>query len=162
MRARDKIRTRAELRRILARERRRGRRIVLTNGLFDLFHVGHLRGLEQARALGDVLVVAVNRDRRARELKGPSRPIIPERQRAEVVAGLACVDYVVLFGEDTPAALVRALEPDVVAKGSEYRGTDPPEKRTVEAQGGHFVFLRQIPGVRSTLVLDRIRRRPHR
>ncbi len=162
MRARDKIRTRAELRRILARERRRGRRIVLTNGLFDLFHVGHLRGLEQARALGDVLVVAVNRDRRARELKGPSRPIIPERQRAEVVAGLACVDYVVLFGEDAPAALVRALEPDVVAKGSEYRGTDPPEKRTVEAQGGRFVFLRRIPGVRSTLVLDRIRRRSRR
>ncbi len=162
MRARDKIRTRADLRLILARERKRGRRIVLTNGLFDLFHVGHLRGLEQARALGDVLVVAVNRDRRARELKGPGRPIIPERQRAEVVAGLACVDYVVLFGEDTPAALVRALEPDVVAKGSEYRGTDPQEKRTVEAQGGRFVFLRQIPGVRSTLVLDRIRRRPHR
>ena len=162
MRARDKIRTRAELRRILARERRRGRRIVLTNGLFDLFHVGHLRGLEQARALGDVLVVAVNRDRRARELKGPGRPIIPERQRAEVVAGLACVDYVVLFGEDTPAALVRALEPDMVAKGSEYRGTDPPEKRAVEAQGGRFVLLRQIPGVRSTLLLDRIRRRPRR
>jgi D-beta-D-heptose 7-phosphate kinase/D-beta-D-heptose 1-phosphate adenosyltransferase len=162
MRARDKIKGRATLARILERERRRGRRIVLTSGFFDLFHVGHLRSLEQARALGDVLVVGVNRDRRARELKGPGRPVVHERQRAEIVAGLECVDYVVLFGEDTPDPLVRALRPDVMAKGSEYRGTDPPEKTAVESFGGRFVFLRQIPGVRSTLLLDRVRGRSRR
>ena len=162
MRARDKIKGRAELGRLLERERRNGRRIVFTNGFFDLFHVGHLRALEQARSLGDVLVVGVNRDRRARELKGPGRPAVPERQRAEVVAGLSCVDFVVLFGEDTATPLVRTLRPDVVAKGSEYRGADPPEKRAVEAQGGRFVYLRQVPGVRSTLLVDRVRRRSGR
>jgi D-beta-D-heptose 7-phosphate kinase/D-beta-D-heptose 1-phosphate adenosyltransferase len=154
----DKVLGRRALRQRVAREQRRGRRVVFTNGCFDLLHVGHLRSLEQARGLGDLLVVGVNRDRRVRELKGPGRPLIPARQRAELVAGLACVDYVALFGEDTPVPLIRALQPDVVAKGGEYRGNDPPEKQVIEALGGRFVYLRQIPGVRSTLLVQGLRR----
>jgi D-beta-D-heptose 7-phosphate kinase/D-beta-D-heptose 1-phosphate adenosyltransferase len=158
---RAKIKGRRALARLLERERRKGRRIVFTNGCFDLLHVGHLRSLEQARGLGDLLVVGVNRDRRVRELKRSGRPLVPERQRAEMIAGLACVDYVVLFGEDTAAPLIRALQPHVVAKGSEYRGTSPPEESVIRELGGRFVYLRQVPGIRSTRLaaqLDRIDR----
>jgi D-beta-D-heptose 7-phosphate kinase/D-beta-D-heptose 1-phosphate adenosyltransferase len=158
VRSRDKIQGRRVLQQRLEWERRRGRRIVFTNGCFDWLHVGHLRSLEEARTLGDVLVVGVNRDRRVRDLKGPGRPLVPARQRAELVAGLACVDYVVLFGEDTPVPVIRALRPDVVAKGGEYRGAGPPEKRVIEALGGRFICLRQVAGVRSTQLLDRARR----
>ncbi len=154
-RARDKIKSRRALREILARERRARRRVTFTSGCFDVLHVGHLRSLEQSAALGDVLVVGLNRDERVRELKGAGRPVLPERQRAELLAGLACVDYVVLFGEDTPVELIRALEPDVVCKGGEYRGTHPPEQVMIESLGGKFVLLRQTPGVRSSLLLRR-------
>jgi D-beta-D-heptose 7-phosphate kinase/D-beta-D-heptose 1-phosphate adenosyltransferase len=157
--AREKVRGRRALERVLQRTRRAGKRIVFTNGCFDLLHVGHVRALEAARRLGDVLVVGVNRDARVRELKGVGRPVTPERQRAEMVAALECVDYVVLFGEDTACALIRQLRPHVAAKGGEYRGTEPPEKGVVESIGGRFVYLRQVPGSRSSLVLDRIARR---
>ncbi len=133
--------------------------MVCTSGCFDLLHVGHLRALEEAAALGDILVVGLNRDRRVRELKGLGRPVQPEAQRAELVAGLACVDCVVLFGEDTPVELIRALEPDVVCKGGEYRGARPPEQELIESLGGEFVLLRQTPRVRSSLLVRRARRR---
>ncbi|MEE8557381.1 MAG: adenylyltransferase/cytidyltransferase family protein [Myxococcota bacterium] len=157
-RARDKIFVKRRLADRLVRDRRGGRRVVFTNGCFDLLHVGHLRSLEQARSLGDILIVGVNRDRRARELKGAGRPVVVERQRAELVAGLRCVDYVVLFGEDTPAPLIRALRPDIVAKGGEYRGGDAEEKGLIESLGGQFVYLRQVPGIRSTHLVERARR----
>ncbi len=158
-RARDKIRSRRALRAFLIRQRRSGRRVVFTSGCFDLLHVGHLRALEEAAALGDILVVGLNRDRRVRELKGLGRPVQPEAQRAELIAGLACVDCVVLFGEDTPVELIRALEPDVVCKGGEYRGTRPPEQELIESLGGEFVLLRQTPRVRSSLLVQRAKRR---
>jgi cytidyltransferase-like protein len=105
-RAQQKISSRKALRSKLVRRQARGERIVFTSGCFDVLHIGHLRSVEEARSLGDVLVVGVNRDRRVRELKGRSRPVVPERQRAELLAGFACVDHVVLFGEDTPAPLI--------------------------------------------------------
>jgi len=156
MRARDKILSRQKLRPLLARAQSRGRRVVFTNGCFDLLHVGHLRSFEQARGHGDLLVVGVNRDRRVRELKGASRPIIPESQRAEMVAGFAAVDYVVLFSEDTPSELIRALRPDIVCKGSEYRGQPTEERRTIEELGGRCVFLRQTPGIRTSRILEKL------
>jgi D-beta-D-heptose 7-phosphate kinase/D-beta-D-heptose 1-phosphate adenosyltransferase len=156
--ARSKIRSRRALRALLEGARRSGRRIVFTNGCFDLLHIGHVRALEAARRLGDVLVVGVNRDRRVRELKGPGRPIVPEHQRAEVVASLQCVDHVVLFGEDTPTGLIRDLRPHVVAKGGEYRRAEPPEKRVAESAGARFVYLRQIPRARSSRLIERARR----
>ena len=158
-RARDRVIGRRALVARLERERRRGRRIVFTSGCYDLLHVGHLRGLQEAAALGDVLVVGVNRDARVRELKGAGRPVTPERQRAEMVAGLAPVDWVVLFPEADAAPLIRALRPDVVCKGGEYRGLCTPEARAIEELGGTFAGLRQTPGVRTSATIDRLRRR---
>ncbi len=155
--ARNKLIGRKRLSEIVARERRRGRTVVFTNGCFDLLHVGHLRSLEQARQQGDLLVVGVNRDRRVRELKGPGRPLVSERQRAELVAGLTCVDWVALFGEATPIPLIRALQPDIVCKGGEYREGGTPERELIESMGGRFVLLRQIPGVRSSRLIERAR-----
>jgi len=152
---REKVLGRAAAARKIAAARARGQRVVFTNGCYDILHVGHLRSLEQAKTLGDVLVVGVNRDRRVRELKGPKRPVVPDRQRAELLAGLVPVDYVVLFGEDHPAPLIRALRPDIVCKGSEYRGQDSAEKRMIESLGGRFVLLRQIPGVRSSRIIEK-------
>ena len=157
--ARDKIKSRRALRETLAVQRRARRRVIFTSGCFDILHVGHLRSLEESAALGDLLVIGLNRDKRVRELKGAGRPVLPERQRAELLAGLACVDYVVLFGEDTPVELIRALEPDVVCKGGEYRGTRPPEQALIESLGGEFVLLRQTPGVRTSRLLRRTKPR---
>ena len=156
MKARDKILSRHKLRPLLERAQKRGKQIVFTNGCFDLLHVGHLRSFEQARGHGDLLVVGVNRDRRVRELKGAGRPVIPEAQRAEMVAGFAAVDYVVLFDEDTPSALIRALRPDIICKGSEYRGQPTEELRTIQELGGRCVFLRQTPGIRTSRILERL------
>src|SRR5690348_9449394 len=108
--------------------RRDGRTVVWTNGCFDLLHVGHLRNLQAARALGDALVVGINDDASVRRLKGPGRPIVPAAERAEMVAALACVDAVVLFGEDTPETALARLRPDVHCKGADYA---PPDGKPV-------------------------------
>ncbi len=155
MSARQKILSRVSLRRRIARAHSRGQRVVLTSGCYDVLHVGHVRGFEAARRHGDLLVVGVNRDQRVREIKGPGRPLVPERQRAEVIAGLEAVDYVVLFGEDDAGPLIRALRPDVVCKGGEYRGARIPEREAIEALEGRFVLLRQTPGVRSSKIIAR-------
>jgi len=118
--ARSKILGRDVLLRAVRSARRKGERIVFTNGCFDWLHVGHVRSLEQARGLGDRLVVAVNSDASVRKLKGPTRPLVPARQRAELLAALACVDWVVIFGASTPLSLIKALEPDVLAKGGDW------------------------------------------
>jgi rfaE bifunctional protein nucleotidyltransferase chain/domain len=113
-----------------------GRTIALANGIFDLFHVGHLRYLEGARALADELVVAVNTDRSTRENKGPGRPVVPEAERAEIVAALACVDHVVLFDSKDVVPVIRALRPDVHVKGTDYTPETIPERAEVERHGG--------------------------
>lgn len=113
-----------------------GRRIVLANGCFDLLHVGHVRYLEGARALGDVLFVGVNSDASVRRLKGPGRPVLPAAERAEILAALRAVDHVVVFDDDTAEALVRGLRPDVHAKGTDYTEVSVPERATVLAVGG--------------------------
>ncbi|HVE85962.1 MAG TPA: adenylyltransferase/cytidyltransferase family protein [Myxococcales bacterium] len=118
------------------RLREAGKRIALANGVFDLLHVGHVRYLQGARALADALVVAVNSDRSARAYKGPGRPIIPEAERAELVAALACTDLVLLFDEPDARAVIRALRPDVHVKGTDYTPETVPERDEVEAYGG--------------------------
>jgi rfaE bifunctional protein nucleotidyltransferase chain/domain len=149
---------RAELLEALAAERRAGRRIVFTNGCFDLLHAGHVRTLAAARALGDVLVVAVNADESVRRLrKGPERPIFPQQERAEVVAALAAVDYVTIFPEDTPLELVRAIVPDVLAKGGDWAPESIVGAEIVRAAGGRVVSLPYHPGLSTTEVLRRIR-----
>jgi len=157
-RARERILSRAAARSAVRSAQRRGERVVFTNGCFDLLHVGHVRSLEQAKSLGDRLIVAVNRDASVRRLKGRARPIVAERQRAELVAALACVDWVVLFGEPTPLALIRALRPDVLAKGGDWRHDEIVGSDDVKGWGGRVERLRVVPGIRSTILVERARR----
>jgi rfaE bifunctional protein nucleotidyltransferase chain/domain len=133
--AADKILTESRLKAIVAGHRRAGRRIVLTNGAFDLLHVGHVRALEEAATLGGVLVVAVNSDAGVRAAKGAGRPVVPERERAEMVAALACVDHVMLFHDATVDRLLEALRPDVHAKGRDYTVDTVPERATAQRLG---------------------------
>lgn len=161
-RARDKILTRTRAAQVLRRAQRRGERVVFSNGCFDLLHVGHVRSLEEARSHGDRLVVAINTDRSVRSLKGPGRPVVGERQRAEVLAGLACVDWVVLFGEETPLRVIRALRPDVLAKGGDWKRDQIVGREDVEGWGGRVVRLRQVPGVRTSAVVERMAKRGKR
>jgi rfaE bifunctional protein nucleotidyltransferase chain/domain len=133
---RDKIREVRALRKLLASEKERGRRIVFANGCFDLLHVGHIRYLEGARALGDRLVVGINSDTSVRALKGPGRPLQPEADRAEIVGSLECVDYVVVFDDRTVDNLLMELKPDIHAKGTDYTADSVPERATVRAYGG--------------------------
>lgn len=129
-------------------------RVVTTNGCFDLLHVGHLEVLRQARALGDTLVVLVNDDDSVRRLKGPSRPIVSADDRAELVAALEPVDYVVLFSEDTPERALGAIRPAVHVKGGDYAAADLPETKVVEAGGGRVVIVPLVAG-RSTSEMER-------
>ena len=158
-RTQAKLLSRRALRARLAQLAKRGQRAVLTSGCYDLLHVGHLRSFKAARRHGDLLVVGVNRDKRVRELKGRGRPIVPERQRAELIAGLGVVDFVVLFGEEDAAALIRELRPAVYCKGGEYRRRRIPEQDAIESVGGRFRLLRQVPGVRSSRLIARASKR---
>ena len=156
--ARTKVLTRAAAVRAVRAARRRGERVVFTNGCFDLLHVGHVRSLEQARAQGDRLVVALNTDASVRRNKGPGRPIVPARQRAEVLAALGCVDFVVLFAEATPLATLEALRPDVLAKGGDWALDAIVGRAEVESWGGRIVRLREVPGVRTTAIVESARK----
>lgn len=154
----EKIKSQAELLALLDKHRTEGKRIVFTNGCFDLMHIGHTRYLQAARDLGDVLVVAVNSDRSARSLnKGPGRPIVPDAQRAEVVAALGCVDYVVLFPEPDPGALIARIQPDVLVKGGDWAPEQIVGRETVEARGGTVRTIPLIPDVSTTALVEQIR-----
>lgn len=131
-----KIAPLAEVARACEAHRAAGRTVALANGVFDLLHVGHVRYLEAARAMADVLVVAVNTDASTRRNKGPDRPVIPEAERAELVAALGCVDHVVLFDEPTVVPVIRALRPHLQVKGTDYTPEGIPERAEVEAYGG--------------------------
>jgi len=137
--------------------RRRGARVVFTNGVFDILHVGHLDLLERARALGDVLVVGVNSDASVRRLKGNGRPIVPLRERMEMLAGLKPVDVVVAFGEDTPAAIIAAIRPAVLVKGADYRADQIVGADTVRALGGRVVRVRLSHGRSTSRIVSRAR-----
>ena len=147
------------LRERLAADRAASRRIVFTNGVFDLLHAGHVRSLKGARALGDVLVVGVNDDESVRRLKGERRPVVPLEQRAEVLAALACVDYVAPFGEDTPAKLIEAVEPDVLAKGADYADKEVVGSDFVRARGGRVELVPLVPNVSTSDLVAEILRR---
>jgi D-beta-D-heptose 7-phosphate kinase/D-beta-D-heptose 1-phosphate adenosyltransferase len=141
----------------ISSERARGRRIVFTNGVFDLLHPGHVRYLQAARALGDVLVVGLNADASVRRNKGPARPITPQDERAEVLAALACVDAVVIFGEDTPADIIRLVQPDVLVKGADWPADQIVGRETVEARGGRVVRVPVEQGYSTTAIVGRVR-----
>ncbi len=153
--------------RVLAREaaaelaaslRAAGRIVVFTNGVFDLLHRGHVRYLHSARAEGDALIVGINSDRSVRAIKGPARPVMPEHERAEVIAALAVVDAAVVFDEDTPDAIVRAIQPDVLVKGADWPADQIVGRDTVEARGGRVVRVPIEEGYSSTRLIEAMRR----
>lgn len=142
---------------VTARLRATGRRIVFTNGVFDLLHPGHVRYLQDARALGDALIVGVNSDRSVRANKGPDRPITPEAERAEILAALACVDGVAIFDEDTPRAIISAIQPDVLVKGADWAEDAIVGRDVVEARGGTVVRVPLAEGYSTTAIIQKIR-----
>jgi rfaE bifunctional protein nucleotidyltransferase chain/domain len=144
----------------LLRERellgRQGRRVVFTNGCFDLLHPGHIRYLQEARRLGDALIVALNSDRSVRDLKGEKRPILDQNERSEVMAALGCVDYVTIFDEPTPREIISALLPDVLVKGGDWGVDRIVGRDEVEAAGGKVLSLPFVDGCSTTDVIERI------
>jgi D-beta-D-heptose 7-phosphate kinase/D-beta-D-heptose 1-phosphate adenosyltransferase len=141
------------------RLRTAGKRLVFTNGVFDLLHVGHVRYLAHARELGDALVVAINSDRSVRELKGPDRPVFDENERGEILAALRHVDYVVIFDDISPRSLISTLLPDVLVKGGDYQIDEIHGREEVEAAGGKVIPLPFVPGASTTSLLDRMKRK---
>ncbi len=140
-------------------QRAAGRKIVFTNGCFDLLHVGHIRYLEKAKSLGDILVVAINSDHSATHLKGPSRPINPQQERAEVLAALACVDYVTTFDEPDPYRIISLLKPNVLVKGGDWTRETTVGRDIVEEEGGEVVVIPYVEGASTTGLIDRILQR---
>lgn len=150
-----------ELAAVLRRARSSHQRIVFTNGCFDLMHVGHTRYLQAAKALGDLLVVGVNSDESVRALnKAPDRPIVPEAQRAEVLASLGCVDYVVIFNEPDPLRLITMVQPDVLVKGGDWTPDRIIGRDVVEGRGGIVKTIPLVPGISTTSLIQRIRSQP--
>lgn len=139
------------------RLRSRGQNLVFTNGVFDLLHVGHVRYLQQARELGDALVVAINSDRSVRELKGEDRPLTSQNERAEILLALAAVDYVTIFDELSPRNLIKGLLPDVLVKGGDYSIDQIHGRTEVEAAGGRVVSLPFVEGVSTSAILERLK-----
>jgi D-beta-D-heptose 7-phosphate kinase/D-beta-D-heptose 1-phosphate adenosyltransferase len=143
---------------LVARARGAGKTIVFTNGVFDILHPGHIRYLEEARALGDALIVGVNSDRSARaQGKAPDRPVNPESERCEVVAALAAVDAVVLFDEETPHEIIQAIQPDILAKGADWGENAIVGRDVVEARGGKVVRIKLAEGYSTTRLIEKIR-----
>lgn len=155
--AHQKVLSPSELEAALAERRAQGETIVFTNGCFDILHVGHARYLAQARELGDLLVVGVNTDRSVQRLKGPKRPIVPEQERAEMLAHLDAVDYVCLFDEERPDTLLETVRPDIHAKGGDYREDQLPEAAVVKKHGGRIAILPLVEGKSTTNIVKRIR-----
>jgi D-beta-D-heptose 7-phosphate kinase / D-beta-D-heptose 1-phosphate adenosyltransferase len=156
---RDKIKGSQELNLIVQCMKREGKRVVFTNGCFDLLHVGHIRYLEEAKALGDVLVVGMNSDSSVRRLKGPERPILAEQERAEVLSGLGCVDYVTVFEETDPLRLISQIKPHILVKGGDWTRETTVGREVVEAAGGEVVILPFVGGSSTSNLIQTILKR---
>jgi D-beta-D-heptose 7-phosphate kinase/D-beta-D-heptose 1-phosphate adenosyltransferase len=156
---REKVKKRDDLRGIIQDLKAKGKRIIFTNGCFDLLHIGHVRYLEEAKSLGDILVVGVNSDASVRGLKGPNRPILPEEERAEILSSLACVDYVTIFDEPTPSNLISLLLPHVLVKGGDWTKEETVGWETVERTGGEVVILSFVEGSSSSQLIETILKR---
>jgi D-beta-D-heptose 7-phosphate kinase/D-beta-D-heptose 1-phosphate adenosyltransferase len=151
-----KVRGLRELVEIVRERRALGHRVVFTNGCFDLLHRGHTRLLQQARELGDLLIVGLNSDASVRRVKGPSRPVLSEEERAEVLSALASVDYVVFFDDPDPGSTIAALQPDVLAKGADWAKDQIVGRETVEGRGGRVVTIPLVEGSSTSGIIDRI------
>ena len=153
----NRVMTRAEA--VAWREElgRQGKRVVFTNGVFDILHPGHVRYLQTARSHGDALIVAINSDRSVRAIKGPERPVNPEAERAEVITALACVDAAVVFDEDTPHDIISAIQPDVLVKGADWAHDKIVGRDIVEARGGVVIRVKVEEGHSTTSVISKVR-----
>ncbi len=156
MKARDKVKAAEEALVLCEAARQKGLQVVFTNGCFDLIHLGHVRYLEQARELGDLLVVGINSDRSVKQLKGASRPVVGQEERSEVLAALHCVDVVVIFDEPDPLALIGRLQPDILVKGADWPRDGIIGGDYVEARGGRVVRIPFEEGVSTTRLIERI------
>lgn len=156
--AKARVLSPAGTRALVAEARGGGQHVVFTNGVFDLLHPGHVRYLQEARALGDLLIVGLNADPSVRRSKGPERPINSQDERAEVLASLACVDAVVIFDEDTPAEIIRLVQPDVLVKGADWAADAIVGRNTVEARGGRVVRIPVEQGYSTTTIVERIKK----
>ena len=155
----QKIKERKELTKIIKILKAKGKRIVFTNGCFDLLHIGHVRYLEKAKTLGDILVVGVNSDSSVRKLKGPKRPLLPVRERAEILSGLGCVDYVTIFDELDPLKLITSLLPNVLAKGGDWTKEQIVGGEVVEKSGGEVVIIPFVKGASTSNLIETILKR---
>jgi D-beta-D-heptose 7-phosphate kinase/D-beta-D-heptose 1-phosphate adenosyltransferase len=153
-----KIVSRDELRAERERLRGLGKRLVFTNGCFDILHVGHVRYLQRARSLGDALVVAINSDRSVRELKGALRPIMKEQERAEMLAALGAVDYVTIFDDISPRSLIAEVLPNILVKGGDYQPDEIHGREEVEAAGGRVMALPFVEGASTSSIIERIKK----
>ena len=155
--SRSKIKSRTQLKDLLEHLRTQGRKIVFTNGCFDLLHPGHIRYLEKARGEGDLLVVALNSDSSIRKIKGPGRPIQTEDERSEVIAGLQCVNFVTLFDEETPYEIIEEMLPNILVKGGDWPIDQIVGRQTVEAHGGKVISIAFETGHSTSNIIKRIR-----
>ena len=151
-----KIKTLNELLPELSRHKQEGKKIVFTNGCYDLLHVGHVRCFQEAKRLGDVLVVGLNSDRSVRELKGAPRPIVLEAERAEILAALACIDYITIFDQDNPQDIITRVKPDILVKGGDWTVDTIVGRDVVESYGGKVLSLPLTPGVSTTTIVNDI------
>jgi glycerol-3-phosphate cytidylyltransferase len=142
---------------VIFEEKQQNKKIVSTNGCFDILHVGHVRYLQESKKQGDILVVYLNSDASVKRLKGESRPLNNEADRAEVLAALACVDYVVIFEEDTPCNLIEIVKPDVHTKGGDYNPDNLPETKVIRENGGELVFINFTEGKSTTATIEKMK-----
>ncbi len=152
----QKIKKRKELLRTIKDLKAKGKRIVFTNGCFDLLHVGHIRYLEEAKTLGDILIVGVNSDASVRKLKGPKRPVLPVEDRTEILSGLECVDYITVFDELDPLALITSLQPNILVKGGDWTKEQTVGKEVVERSGGEVVIIPFVEGASTSNLIETI------
>jgi D-beta-D-heptose 7-phosphate kinase/D-beta-D-heptose 1-phosphate adenosyltransferase len=155
---REKVKTRSALATLAEQAKRDGKKIVFTNGCFDLLHVGHVRLLSAAKELGDILIVALNNDSSVRQIKGSDRPILPETERAELIAALEMVDYVTLFEEPDPLNVIRELRPDVLAKGGDWAEDQIVGREFVESYGGKVAVIPYLKDHSTTEIIERMRK----
>ena len=153
----DKIKTQKELKRVIAYLRKQGKKIVFTNGCFDILHYGHIKYLQDAKGLADVLVLGLNSDSSVKKIKGSARPINKQLDRARVLSALSCVDYLTIFSEDTPLKLIRLIQPDVLVKGGDWKTEEIVGADFVKARGGKVLAIPYIKGHSTTKLINKIR-----